>query len=200
MVGYKLFVEGGGDAHTLRAACRQGFTEFLKKAGLAGRLPRVVACGGGKQAYDSFRTALSAGERAFLLVDSEDLVEENTQSPWEHLATRPGDRWAQPAGSTDEQCHLVVVCLESWFLADRRVLEDFFGPGFLAQALPPPTRAIESIAKEQVYEALAKATGRCRARAYRKGEHSFKLLALLRPEVVGNASPWAGRFIDELKK
>lgn len=56
MVGMKLYVEGGGDTNLLRTACRQGFSEFLKKAGLAGRMPRVVACGGRQDAYDAFCT------------------------------------------------------------------------------------------------------------------------------------------------
>jgi hypothetical protein len=41
----------------------------------------------------------------------------------------------------------------------------------------------------------------CKTKApYGKGEHSFKLLALIDPTKVANASPWANRFINELKK
>ena len=202
MVNYKLFVEGGGDARILRTACRNGFKEFLKKAGLAGQMPRVIACGSRKAAYDDFCTALNAGERAFLLVDSEDPVcSEYAQKPWQHLAERPGDQWKQPADATDEQCHRMVVCMESWFLADRQILAFFFGQGFHANALPAPSRAVESIAKHQVHDALAKATNQCKTKgAYEKGGHSFKLLALLHPDAVCAASPWARRFIEELKK
>lgn len=202
MVGHKLFVEGGGDAKVLRTACRNGFAEFLKKAGLAGQMPRIIPCGSRREAYDDFCASLNAGEQAFLLVDSEDLVSaEHAQKPWQHLATRVGDLWAQPVGSTDEQCHLMVVCMESWLLADRQVLTTFFGQGFNVNALPAPTRAIENIAKQQVYDALSGATRQCKTKApYGKGEHSFKLLALLNPDVVISASPWGKRFIDELKK
>jgi hypothetical protein len=31
MVGVKLYVEGGGNAKPLKTACRNGFSEFLKK-------------------------------------------------------------------------------------------------------------------------------------------------------------------------
>lgn len=200
MVSCKLFVEGGGDSQSLRAACRNGFTEFLKKAGLTGYMPRVIPCGSRKAAYDDFCTAFTAGERAFLLVDSEDLVsEEHTQNPWQHLAVRLGDQWTQPSGSNNERCHLMVVCMESWFLADRQILANFFGRGFLANALPAPDRAIESIPKRQIYDALARATAQCKA-SYGKGRHSFKLLALAHPDAVCIASPWAKRFVDELKK
>lgn len=67
----KLYVEGGGDAALLRSACREGFAKFSGKAGLAGHMPRVVACGSRADAYDSFCTALRSGEAAMLLVDSE---------------------------------------------------------------------------------------------------------------------------------
>lgn len=35
---------------------------------------------------------------------------------------------------------------------------------------------------------------------YGKGEHSFPLLARIDPATVMAASPWAKRFVDELKK
>ena len=65
----KLYVEGGGDAAALKTACREGFAKFLGKAGLAGRMPRIVACGSRADAYDSFCTAIGNGEAAMLLVD-----------------------------------------------------------------------------------------------------------------------------------
>jgi hypothetical protein len=67
----KLFVEGGGDRHNLRVECRAAFSEFLLKAGLAGYLPRIVACGSRHEAYGDYCTALRNSEKALLLVDSE---------------------------------------------------------------------------------------------------------------------------------
>jgi hypothetical protein len=61
-VSFKLYVEGGGDRNkALQTECRRGFSEFLSKAGLKGRMPRIVACGGRTQTYDSFRTAHAEG-------------------------------------------------------------------------------------------------------------------------------------------
>ena len=71
MVGMRLYVEGGGKTNLLRTECRQGFSAFLEKAGLAGHMPRVISCGSRKDAYDDFLTALGNGEAAMLLVDSE---------------------------------------------------------------------------------------------------------------------------------
>lgn len=76
----KLYVEGGGDAAALKTACREGFAKFLGKAGLAGRMPRIVACGSRADAYDSFCTAIRNGEAAMLLVDSESPVLSEAQA------------------------------------------------------------------------------------------------------------------------
>lgn len=203
----KLYVEGGGDAKTLRTACRNGFSEFFRKAGFSGRMPRIVACGGRQNAYDSFCTAVGCGQEAMLLVDSESPVkavyrhESAVQwKPWEHLRNRPGDRWNVPAGATDEDCHLMVQCMEAWFLADVATLQNFYGQGFNANALPAQGNRIESITKGWIYSSLANATRSCKTKAiYGKGEHSFKLLALISPALVMTASPWAKRLIDVLQ-
>lgn len=49
----KLYIEGGGEAKSLRIECRQGFHKFLQKAGITGNLPRIVAKGGRRFAYDA---------------------------------------------------------------------------------------------------------------------------------------------------
>lgn len=204
----KLYVEGGGDGKALQIECRQAFSEFLKKAGLAGKLPRISACGGRRSAYEDYCTAVKSGEAAVLLVDSEAPIIAAHQSaedikdwlPWAHLKSRPGDGWENPKGGVDTDCHLMVEVMESWFMADREVLKDFFNQGFLENQLPAKTRPIESLTKSAVYDALSKATANCKTKApYGKGDHSFKILAQLDPQKVMEASPWAKRFVDQLK-
>ena len=204
----KLYVEGGGDTAALRKACREGFTRFLEKAGLKGHMPRIVACGNRRDAYESFCTAIEMGEQAVLLVDSESPIADQHQQglpqewlPWEHLEQRPGDKWRKPETADELQCHLMVQCMESWFLADRDALKSFFKQGFQENQLPSAANAVESIAKQQVYQSLASASRDCKTKAqYGKREHSFKILALLDPSKVSAASPWAKRFHEELKK
>jgi Domain of unknown function (DUF4276) len=203
----KLYVEGGGDSALLKTACREGFTTFITKAGLK-RRPRIVACGGRRDAYDSFCTAIKNGEVAFLLVDSENFVLANNQQgadptnwkPWVHLKEREGDKWDRPNGCSDSECHLMVQVMETWFLADRAAVKDFFGQGYKENKLPAIQNAIEGIAKSEVHRSLGEATKACKSKAeYGKGEHSFKLLTKIDPNLVTNASPWAKRFIDMLK-
>lgn len=208
----KLYVEGGGDSHLLRTACRQGFTKFLERAGLRRHMPRIVACGGRQQAYDDYCTAIANGEEAFLLVDSEAPVAQAAQPgdandeearqawlPWIHLKTR--DNWDMPANGEDGHCHLMVQCMETWFLAHREALKMYFGQGFKEDQLPPATNPVESVAKKRVYGSLENATHDCKTKTqYGKGEHSFKILALVDPAKVTATSPWAKRFADALKK
>ena len=199
MVEMRLYVEGGGDAKALRTACRRGFSEFLGKAGLKGHMPRIVACGGRRQAYDDFCTALKQGRHAMLLVDSETAV--SFRSPWAHLREREGDGWPIPRDATEDACHLMVQCMESWFLTDRDTLSVFFGQGFNAGALPYSSRSVEHISKGEVFAGLAAATRECKTKAsYRKGDHSFDLLARIDPAKVTAGSAWAARLMQALKK
>lgn len=203
----KLYVEGGGDTNSLRSACREGFKTFLEKAGMKGQMPRIVACGSRRDAYDSFCTAVKNHEPAFLLVDSEAPITSEYETgdpskwkPWSHLSKREGDEWIMPNNATDANCHLMTQCMESWFLADRDTLEVFFGQGFKSSKLPNPTNDIESIPKKNIYESFKQATNDCKTKSqYGKGEHSFKILSLINPDKVIAASPWAKRFINCLK-
>jgi len=196
VVAVKLYVEGGGDSEALQRRCREGFRGFLEKAGFAGRMPRIVACGGRQSAYDRFKIACESSETALLLIDSEVCV--STPSPWSHLMNRPGDGFAKPRNASDGHCHLMVVCMESWFLADKDAISRFFGQGFHAGALPQNTD-IEAVSKDDVYAGMQSATSHCKTKApYGKGDHSFRILLLIAPEKVKNASPWAKRFLEEL--
>lgn len=204
----KLYVEGGGDAAALRVACRRGFTSFLTKAGLTKR-PRVVACGGRQDAYESFCTAVQNGDEALLLVDSEapidpkhGLGKPETWQPWQHLKLRLGDGcWNKPANAEEPDCHLLVQAMEAWFLADRDTLMSYFGRDFKENKLPAVENPIESIAKQEVYRALKAATHGCVQKGqYDKGTNSFEILALIDPAKVQAQSPWARRFVDETKK
>ncbi len=195
----KIYVEGGS-GKALNAKCREAFKSFFEAAGLRGRLPRVVPGGGRQQTYDDFCTALSSPhDDAFivLLVDSEGPVAEGA-GPWTHLRNRQGDGWDRPEGATDDQAHLMVQCMEGWFLADREALRAVFGTDFRPAALPQRAE-IEQIAKQDVFAGLANATRDCGGRrGYRKGRDSFDVVAALDPAKVTAASPHAKRLVDVL--
>lgn len=190
----KLYVEGGGESKSLKTACRKGFQSFLEKAGLTGRLPRVVAAGSRRNAYESFKTAHAhRDETVLLLVDAEGPV--TSDGTWQHLQARDG--WSRPDGATDEQCHLMVEFMESWFLADREAIAAFYGQGYRSNALPP-NRNVEQIPKGDVRDGLAQATRNSTKGRYDKGAHGFRILENLDPTKVREAAPHADRFISTL--
>ena len=191
MVKTKVYVEGGG-RKALDRECRRAFGAFLSKAGVPQGTVEIEACGPRGEAYRTFSANFRKGSPAILLVDAEGPV--TTQSTWQHL--KDNDNWDRPANVADGQCHLMVQIMESWFLADVRTLESFFGTGFRRQALPRNSR-IEDVSKQDVLNGLEQATQATGSR-YNKGRHSFEVLAMLDPEKVMKASPYANRLIESL--
>lgn len=201
----KIFIEGGGDSEKLQSECQRAFTKFFEKAGLRDRrlMPRVVACGGRGVAYDRFCTAIRLGEPALLLVDSEAAVATDPAtarpvSPWEHLRQRDG--WQCPSGATDSHAHLMTVCMEAWFVADRSSFLTYYSTGNRrgnANALPAPVD-VEAIGKQQLFQWLAAASAPSGSLSYSKGSRSFDILATLDPEKVAKASYHAQRLFCRL--
>ena len=121
-----IFFEGGGSSRIDREA-RQALKRFFEHTGFQGKLPEVVPCGHRGDAWKSFKAELErakSGVWPMLLVDSEEPVRpENQEEPWNHLAAIGAVRLTRPSGATDDHVHLMVQCMESWFLADRDWLE-----------------------------------------------------------------------------
>ncbi len=195
----RLFVEGGGNNNdALRTECRQGFATLLRKAGFEGRMPKIIACGGRQNAYEQFCTAFSDGsdaDVAMLLVDAEEQV--TVKSPWAHVKARQGDGWEKPTAATDDHLHLMVVCMESWFLADKDTLALFFGQNFRLESLPANPN-VEQVSKADVYKGLENATKDTKKGVYGKSVHSFKILAFIDPTKVRSVAPSANRLLEHL--
>ena len=195
----KLFVEGGAPRNAaLQTECRRAFARLLERAGFGGRLPRVVACGSRRAAYEQFCTAvvhLGTGEVAVLLVDSESAVTGSVA--WDHVVER--DSWSKPEQVGEDHLHLMVQCMETWLLADRVALSSYFGIGFRESSLPASGAQLERISVQDVHACLKDATRATKTKGrYDKGRHSFKLLALLDPASIRGASPWAERLFSTL--
>lgn len=160
-----------------------------------------MACGSRNEAYNDFRTAVQNSgddEVALLLVDSEAaVIKAHWQKPWDHLKKR--DDWDKPPRARDDQAHLMVQVMESWFLADPQALAKFFGQGFQVSALPKESN-IEKTPKQTVFQNLKQATRQTQKGEYGKGPHSFKILEEVSPQKVCAASNWTKRLIDELNK
>lgn len=196
-----IYVEGGGDRKDLRARCREGFTKFFEKAGFAGRMPGIVACGSRMDAFRRFSAGIAnAEEDAFivLLVDSEAPVKtEHQERPWLHVREREGDHWEKPPSAEEENLHFMVQCMEAWFFADKAALGAYFGKDFQVSALGN-VQNVETIPKADLFEKLKRATLRTKKGAYGKGKDSFELLGRIAPEKVRGASRFAARLIATL--
>ena len=188
-----IYIEGGDDSDALKTECRQAFTKFFEAAGLKGKMPRLVACGSRNTAFDKFKTAIKNGQDALLLVDSESpvLADPQTGKPvslWKHLKAREG--WEFPTNATDDDVHLMVQCMESWFVADKAQFIAYYARGNrkCTPTLIPNCSDIEGLDKNDVLECLKKASLPLGKEKYSKGSRSFEILATIRPEKVANAS------------
>ena len=195
-----LYVEGGGNRAELKSQCRRGFHDLLTRAGFAGRLPRVVACGPRNAAFDRFETALGgARDYPVLLVDSEGPVASanqthNPSGAWRHLDSQDG--WQRPKVAQDDQAQLMVTCMETWLVADRSAVDSHF-PGMNQNALPSSV-GLESRRKEDVSAALDSATSPSPKGRYDKRRDSFDLLGRVDPVDLKRELPHFRRFIDTL--
>jgi len=201
-VTIKIYVEGGGDHNkAFETQCRHGFSEFFRKAGLNGRMPRVVACGGRRRAYDSFRTAhemTEADDLPVLLVDSEAPVA--AADPWEHVRLRAGDGWQCPDGASQDQIHFMVQAMEAWFYADKEKVREYYGQGFKLAALSQRADT-DNIPKADLFAGMQAATRDCLKGEYSKGKDSFELLARIDPAKVRTSSPvHGGRLLNVLDR
>ena len=189
-----LYLEGGAtgpDSKDLKIRCREGSRKLLEKCGYGeqGRMPRLVACGSRKNAFENFKTALSAraaGQYVALWIDSEDPMTD-VEASWTHLRTRVGDNWPRPAGAADDQVLFMTTCMETLIAADRAALKEHFGAKLQAEALPPMVN-LETRNRHDVQDHLAHATRNC-TNAYAKGKRSFDILGKLAPATLETHLP-----------
>jgi hypothetical protein len=199
LVKVVVYVEGGGEQRKTLDDCRRGFGQLFEKIVRTGDRPKVVACGGRESAFDEFKRDVESGEKGFLilLVDSEGPVAPDVNS-WAHLRTN--DRWKKPKAVNDDHAHLMVQCMESWFLADPEALRSYYKRGFLIKSLPR-RRNVEEIMKHDVARALENATHLTKTKGmYHKTRHGFDLLALIDPTRLREASGRAQRLFAVLEQ
>lgn len=195
-----LYVEGGGHRAVLKAQLRKGFRDLLVKAGFAGRLPKVVACGPRGRTYQNFKAELRRGNSyPILLVDSESVVQSQHQPPnssgaWQHLDS--SDHWTQPIQASNDQAQLMAACMETWLMADHKVWLSY-SPGLNPGRLLP-VKGLEERQKEDVIQALKSATASSRRGRYDKGRDSFAVLGLVDPTRLERWLPHFRRFVETL--
>lgn len=193
----RVYVEGGGDPGSSKAACREGFRRLFQNLDNLAQNPTVIASGGRLKAFQNFCDALemSRDEIILLLVDAERPV---VASVWTHLGAEP-DHWRKPQVATDEQAHLMVQSMEAWFIADKEALARYYGQRFRVNSLPR-RQDIECIPKDDLVPALERASRDTTKGRYHKTCHGYAILASISPAKIRQRSPHAERFFHVLEQ
>ena len=194
-----IYMEGGGNTATTKAALRQGMDAFLTELKDSVRSRswhwKLVCCGGRDQAYNAFRNAHQNGDATIivLLVDAESQV---NSEPCTHLAARDG--W-DLKGIPADYVHLMAQTMEAWIVADRDTLQAYYGQHFKGNALPEAAN-LEAVAKVRVASALDKATVATQKGTYHKIRHASDLLKKIAPHLVRQRCPGCDRLFVTLGK
>ena len=169
-----LYLEGGSH---LRAPMSQ----FIRRA--TGPIDlNIQPC---KSGSDAIKRCASDTD-ALLLIDSEgELTPQLVQDVTSQIGAA-------------NRAFFMVQFMESWFLADRNTLAEYFGTGFRPNALPQNPN-IEAISKQDVENGLRDATRNCAKRRYLKVRDDARLLGLINPSAVYHACPNFAALIDFLR-
>ena len=186
-----IYVEGGSKGHKAAMInCRKGFTLFFARMLPGNNKVAVEPRCGRAETYRDFCTSLKNAEKghvSLLLVDSEEAVKPNV-APWEHLRDRQGDGWKKPASARENDVHLMVQSVESWFLADPAQLGVYYGKGFKAEKLPKPVNGdVECHDKQKVMKGLNTAVKETVHKHYEKS-HGFDIVGGIDPAQVCKVS------------
>ncbi len=195
----RVYVEGGGDQRSGKAAVQEGFSKFLRPLREKARENRirwdVIACGSRNSAFDNFKIALCLHPNAFnvLLVDAEGPV---SQPPWTHL--QQSDGWSK-LDISDDNCHLMVQVMEAGFIADLGTLATFYGQGFNLNPIPKQFD-VEWVGKPDLEAAIKIATQNTSKGEYHQIRHGPKILALLDVDKVRSRAQHCERMFAILLK
>lgn len=200
MKGVRIYVEGGGDGSSGKAAIRGGFNALFSPLKEKVRQKRlkwdVIPCGSRGSTFDDFCTALRqhCDDFVVLLVDAEGSVSKDT-TPWSHLNKR--DNWNCPKGVADANAHLMVQAMEAWFIADIDALKKFYGQGFNSKKLP---KNIEQASPSDLETALKEATKATSKKKYHKIHHAGKLLERISLDEVRPRSSFCERLCKTIEQ
>ena len=98
----------------------------------------------------------------------------------------------------DEQLHFMVQCMESWFIADKAKLVDYYGQGFRMNRLPRRSN-VEEIPKEDVDNSIKGAVVDTNKRIYQKVRHATEILQIIEPQKVCERAPHCKRLFETLE-
>ena len=90
-----------------------------------------------------------------------------------------------------DQVLMMTTCMETWVVADRSALKDYFGQGIQPNTLPPLVK-LENRSRGDVQSRLENATKNSPG-PYTKGPKSYMVLGRLDPDTLESHLPSFGR-------
>lgn len=183
----RVYIEGGAEGKTADSDFRRGWKRFLSglhelARGNGYHSLEVVRGKGRGNTFDRFtkhRTEYP-NDLCVLLVDAEIAVPEDARV-WDIVARREGDKWQRPSWATERHLYLMVHFVETWLLTDQDAIKKFFKRGF--DPRPLPTTNLEERSKQDIEQALKRATQNSQKGTYRHGQ-AHEIMENIRPERV----------------
>jgi hypothetical protein len=187
-VKVRIYVEGGprgADADGVRNF-RNAFKEHFQQLNQGLKTLEVVALGSTEQTIKGYAQGVgqySSDCAVALLVDADEPVTASTAA--RHLEAKLNSLKVPSNARTN--IFLMVQCMESWLVTDAVALAECFGRKLRAAVLPQ-SPDIEAVSKRDVLAALDAAIKPTPTKRYHKVEHGAKILAKLKPSLVGERS------------
>lgn len=183
----RVYVEGGAQGKTADSDFRRGWKKFLDELHQLARdngyhSLEVVRGKGRANTFRGFTKHQTdhSNDLCALLVDAETAVSEHTHV-WDVLARREQDNWHRPCWATERHLYLMVHFVETWLLTDQDALRQFFKRGF--NQTPLPTTDLEARSKDEILEALKRATQNSSKGPYRHGQ-AHEIIGIVDPDKV----------------
>lgn len=183
----RVYIEGGAEGRTADRDFRRGWKKFLNELHELARTNgyhslEVVRGKGRGNAFRRFTKHKTEhpGDLCVLLADAETVAPSGAQV-WSIVASREGDNWQCPSWATERHLYLMVQFVETWLLTDQNALQQFFKRGLDLSALP--TTNLEDRSKNDIEDALRRATRDSSKGSYRHGQ-AHEIIEIVRPDRV----------------
>ncbi len=183
----RVYIEGGAEGKQADSDFRRAWKKFLNELHELARdngyhSLEIVRGKGRASTFRRFtkREAKYPSDLCVLLADAETKVPEGARV-WDAVAQRPGDKWQRPFWATERHLYLMVYFVETWMLTDQEALQRFYQRGFNPN--PLPTVNLETRSKDEIDQALKKATQNSLNGPYKHG-HAHEIIEIVDPDKV----------------
>ncbi len=204
VAGIRIYIEGGKQSKNSNISLREGFSAFFGELKEKAREKRikfdVVLCGNSAETYKDFLIGVKYHQNSFVafLIDSDNEVSEK-DTPKSFLQKQEKSRNWNFENVENEQCHLMVQIMESWFLADVETLKSFYGQNFKHSVIPRQPN-VEKIVKLDVESSLDKATNKTSKGKYHKIKHGADLLSKIETAKIRVKAEHCNRLFETINK